>query len=114
MTYDQLMEIGKEKLLTVDTAPEYLPGPLVYVLETSSGNVRTIINDDFRDILDTLAQTKDTAVVKVLAMWKDGGADVPSYAFRKALLALDAANAQTGVLVLTESGYSVRALDTLM
>ena len=114
MTYDQLMDIAKTVLLSVDAASESLPAPLVYVLETSGNQIHTVINDDFQPILNALVQTNDTLVKKVLAMWKDFRIDVPSYAFRKALLKLNIANAQAGIPLMTESGYNISAIETLM
>lgn len=107
MTFDQLMENAVKELQFVDTAPERLPAPLVYVLETAGGEVLTVINDDFQE---ALAALKDSVVTKIVVMWKGGAVDVPSYAFRKALQGLNAANAQAGILVLTDGGYTVRPM----
>lgn len=114
MTYEQLMKIAEETLLTMDTFQERLPAPLVYVLETAGGKICRIVNDDFTASLEELKQTEDTAVTKILAVWKGGAVDVPSYAFRKALLELDAANAQAKVLVATGNGYAVKSLAVMM
>jgi len=114
MQYEQLADIAKEKLLSVNTAPEHLPVPLVYVLETAGGNIQTIINDDFQDVMDLLAREGDTAIVKLVSMWKDGTVDVPSYAFRKALLGLNARNAQTMVLLRTEGGYTEKPIEIMV
>ena len=98
----------------VDTAPESLPAPLVYVLETAAGNVYTIFNNDFQKTLDTLAQAGDTVVTKMVAMWEGECVDVPSYAFRKALLELDDANRQTKVLLRSESGYITKPMGSML
>lgn len=114
MTYERLFELARQELLTMDAAPERLPAPLVYVLETAGGAILRIRNDDFSSALEEMKQTGDTAVSKILAVLKGGTVDVPSYGFRKALLELDGANAGAGVLVLTEGGYVARKLAVLM
>lgn len=114
MRYEQLVCIAKEKLLSVNTVPEHLSAPLVYVLETAGGNIQTVINDGFQDIIDLLAQEKDTVIMKLVSMWKDGTVDVPSYAFRNALLELNTRNAQTRVLLRTEGGYTEKPIEIMM
>ena len=114
MTFEQLLGIAKEALLSVESAPKRLPEPLIYVLETAQNHVYAITNDDYPSVLAEMLQANDTQVSILLAMWKTGGIDVPSYAFCKALLACNAGNAHTEVLVLTEGGYAVRAINTMM
>ena len=114
MTWEQMMEAAEEMLADMDTAPEHLPAPLAYVFETAAGTCCTVRNDDFQDILNGLARSEDTVVVKMVACWKGGWPDVPSYGFRKALLALDPKNRETAVLVRTENGDIARTLELLM
>ena len=92
---EQLAAIATSALVSIDHAPDSLPAPLAYVILTKTGAIHTVINDDFENIIQTLRDTQDTAVQAVLAMWKDGALDLPSYAFRTALLELDHSNAQT-------------------
>ena len=108
MTDVQMMAMAKKDLCLIDAAV------LVYVLETASGNIHTVVNNDFQKTLDTMAQANDTVVTKMVAMWQEGFVDVPSYAFRKALLALDAANKQTEVILRTERGYTTKAIRIMM
>jgi len=95
MTIEQMAALAQTALAPVEHTPDWLPTPLAYVLMTKSGAVHTVINDDFDSTVQSLRESGDTAVQKVLAMWKDGWADLPSYAFRTALLELDPANAET-------------------
>ena len=98
MTTEQLVLLAKQALAPIDHAPERLPAPLVYVLVTKSGAVYTAVNDEFSDVIQVLRDKRDTEVEAVLTMWKDGIPDLPSYAFRTALLELDTANAETELL----------------
>lgn len=95
MTLEQLALLAEQALAPVEHTPDRLPCPLAYVLVTGSGAVHTVINDDFGSTIQSLRESGDTAVQKVLAMWKDGTGDLPSYAFRTALLELDPSNAET-------------------
>lgn len=114
MTDMQMMEMAAKELQMVDTAPENLPAPLVYVLETVAGNIHTVVNNDFQKTLDALAQSGDTVVIQLVAMWKGACVDIPSYAFRKALLELDDANRHTKVLLRSERGYITKPLGIMM
>lgn len=98
MTTEQLVLLAKQALAPVDHAPERLPAPLAYVLVTKSGAVYTVINDEFSDTVQALRDKQDTEVEAVLTMWKGGIPDLPSYAFRTALLELDPRNAETELL----------------
>ena len=108
MTDMQMLEMAKKELCLIDAAV------LVYVLETASGNIHTVVNNDFQKTLDAMAKANDAVVTKMVAMWQEGSVDVPSYAFRKALLALDAANEQTEVILRTERGYTTKAIRIMM
>ena len=114
MTYTQLLKIAEEAIEPMKEYPCTLPGPLVYVLYTRGGNVRTVLNDSFQKELDAMASDGDRVVEKLIAMWKDCGVDLPSFAFRKALLALDAANADAEILIMTDSGFCARYLKKTM
>ena len=108
MTEMQMLDMAKKELCLIDAAV------LVYVLETASGNIHTVVNNDFQKTLDVLTQSDDTMVTKLVAMWKEGSVDVPSYAFRKSLLELDDANRQTKVLLRSESGYIMKTIEIMM
>ena len=108
MTDVQMMAMAKKELCLIDAAV------LVYVLETASGNIHTVVNNDFQKTLDVLTQSDDTMVTKLVAMWKEGCVDVPSYAFRKSLLELDDANRQTKVLLRSENGYITKPIEIMM
>ena len=98
MDLEQLIAIAASALSTVDRAPDRLPAPLAYVLVTKRGAVHTVINDEFSDTVQTLREQQNTEIEAILTMWKDGIPDLPSYAFRTALLELNPANAETELL----------------
>lgn len=98
MTLEQLTDLGTAALTCVDSAPSGLPAPLVYVLLSRNGNAYTIINDEFAPVLQALKANQDTEIRAILTMWKDGGPDLPSYAFRTALLELDPSNSEAELL----------------
>ena len=108
MTLEQLAALAESALSAVEHSPDRLPIPLAYVLVTKRGAVYTVINDEFSDTIQTLLETQDTAIQAVFAMWKDGTPDLPSYAFRTALLELNPANAEA------ELPASRRTLDSTM
>lgn len=95
-----LMELARRALKTVKTVPIGLGTELVYVMESAGGSIYTVINDDFEGLLKQLADSGDTRIVQVLAMFAPGrDVDIPSCRFRKALLALNGANARTEVIL---------------
>lgn len=91
---EAMLETAYETLKPVDTASAW-GQPLVYVMLSSKENLYTAINDDFAGLMRELAERGDTVMKKALAVWKDGGVEIPSYAFRKALLDLNPENAKT-------------------
>lgn len=92
MNLETLAKAASQALEGVEQAPEGLPCPLAYALLTRGGSIHTVLNDRFAPLMDTLGREKDTTVACVLAMWKDGSLDLPSYAFRTALRRLDPLN----------------------
>lgn len=91
---EAMLETAYETLKPVDTASAW-GQPLVYVMLSSKGKAYTVINDDLAGLMKELAESGDTVMKKALAVWKDSGVEMPSYAFRKALLALNPENAKT-------------------
>ena len=47
-------------------------------------------------------------------MWHDGGIDIPSFAFRDALLAVDSKNLSTQMLLNGFEGYVVKTVKVTM
>ena len=66
------------------------------------------------DLLDALKAAGDTEIRYVLCVWQDGGIDIPSYAFRKMLTALDPKNTEARLFVMTAGGISAVKVSTTM
>ena len=114
MAFEDLIVLARQALAPVEEVPAQLPEPLVYVVLSAGGNVYTAINDRFDDAIRALQADRDTAVLKILTMWKSGAIDLPSYAFRSALLELNAANSNTELLVQGAAGRFVKKLGNTM
>lgn len=71
----------------------------------SDGRVWTVLND--------APWTGDAVITKVVAMWKEGHVEIPSYAFRKALVEANARNAEAEVLLNTDIGLRTRKMGEL-
>ncbi len=111
MTYEELLEVGNRALKDAPPPPahkSYLPCPVVYVVETRGGNVHTVINDEFDDLLDTLRAEGDTAVAFLFALFKENAPDIPSFDFHMALFRLDPENRSAQWLLPGPDGQPAR------
>ena len=59
-------------------------------------------------------KTGDSKIEKLICMWHDGGIDIPSFAFRDALLAVDSKNLSTQMLLNGFEGYVVKTVKVTM
>lgn len=91
----------------------------VIVAQTSGGNmVTTVVSDatdsedaDMRGFLDALSESGDTELVRLVCMWRlDNWLDLPSYAFRERLCALNPANSDTQMLLAGERSCIVKRI----
>ena len=64
--------------------------------------------------LEKIKKSGDTEIGCVLCMWQDHGIDIPSYAFRESLCALDPKNSESLMFVMTADGVSAVKMSTLM
>ncbi len=62
----------------------------------------------------TALAAANAPVGRILCLWITDGVDLPSYAFRKALTALNAANGESEILLLGEHGLNTRTLASTM
>lgn len=111
MTHEELMSLANEALKAAPEPPahkSFLPGPVVYVVETKGGKVHTVINDEFDGLIDTLRSEGDTAVTTLFAMFQENEFEIPSFAFHKALLQLDPENRNAEWLAHGPDGGLVR------
>ena len=108
--FEQLLQIAKENLTTLNETVDGLPAPQVTVLLTANDTVYIAVNDVDGTICETLVKNQDTKVVCMLTMWKDGGVDLSSYRFRTALVNMDERNTDTAMILQGENGLHTKAL----
>lgn len=89
----------------------------VNVVRTEKGNVYSVALPDainaqkeLEGFFGMLRERDDRRVSYVVAMWSTGGAEIPSYAFRKGLLELDAGNGETLMLLAEAPDLYYKAL----
>ena len=112
--FDELFAIAKAELVELDERVEGLPNPQVIVLLTDSNRFYVAVNDIDGIICEKLKQENDTTVLTILAMWKDGSVDVPSFAFRNTLVQMDERNLKAGILLNGIDGIHIRTLVTTL
>ena len=97
--FNELFNIAKNKLASIDEIPNGLPDAQVTVILTENGNLYTSVNDIEGLICKELQINKDTKIIRMLTMWKSGDIDLASIKFRKALVELDEENVNTDVIL---------------
>lgn len=83
----------------------------VIVLHSASGQIHYRVVADAlaeahteeRELIENAREDAQGRVEHILCMWHDGSIDLPSYAFRKALLSLNGENAWTQIFLLGEN-----------
>lgn len=92
MTFEEMIHLAKEKVAFLETHPADLPVPQVSVFETTSGNIYISDNNTFPEEFVT---QNDTAVTKMVTVWKGGHLDLASGKVREELVSLNPQNAET-------------------
>ena len=108
--FNQLLQIAKEKLVTVDETLDGLPAPQVTVLLTANDTIYTAVNDVDGIICEKMVKNQDTKVVGMLTLWKNGGVDLSSHRFRVALVDMNECNTDTAIILQGENGLHTKAL----
>ena len=112
--YEKLFELAQKSLENLEQKIEGLPAPQVTVLLTDLDHYYVAVNDVDGAICETLKQAKDTKVLRMLTMWKDGCIDLPSMKFRQALVRMDECNRNTEMILQGASGLIIkRVADTV-
>ena len=102
---------------------EELDDGVVVVLLTAGGAVDSMVFEDLssaieaEDALKFLLEKKkngDARIERLICMWHDGGVDIPSFAFREALLTIERANGHAQVLMNGLNGYIVKTVKATM
>jgi len=113
--FEELIAIAKDRLAELNETIDGMPAPEVTVLLTDRNKIYVAANDFDGAICEELKRVGDTKIVRMVSMWKAKYCvDLPSMAFRKALIALDADNTNTEIILLGMDGYHVRKLATTM
>ena len=108
------MNLAKETLFSLKESFVGIPAPQVSVIYTDKNNTYIAKNDIDGSICDQLISNDDTRIVKLLTMWKNGQVDVPSFAFRKAIIEMNTANKDTDILLQGSEGFIVKKLSQTM
>ena len=88
----KMLAIAKERLKELENDSD-LPEAQVCVLITSKGQIALVENNDYASVIEVLTKEKDCVIKQMVAVWKSGGIEIPSYALRKAFYQADAKNA---------------------
>ena len=112
--FEEMIRIAKNKLTDVNETANGLPSPQVTVLLSNNYNTYVAVNDVDGTICEELKRDKNTKIVKMLTMWKNGGIDLPSFAFRKALINMDEDNNNTDMILQGKEGYLIKKLAVTM
>ena len=97
-------------------------GDVVVVL-TTTGTVDSISFPDLKSSIEAegamkvlldMKKNEDAKIERLICMWHDGCVDVPSFAFREALLSIDSANLSTQMLLNGLTGYIVKTVKATM
>jgi hypothetical protein len=107
--FEKLYQIATEQLAKTDVAVG-LPCPQVTVLVTEKENIYVAINDVKGEICKQLQEKNHTKIVKILTVWKNGEIDLPSLAFRQALLLMDSDNGKAKIYLQGVDGYITKTL----
>ncbi len=113
MTTD-MFAIANAELANLNEKIERLPAPQVIVLLTDKNHFYVAVNDVDGTICEAMKREKDTKVVRILAMWKDGSIDLPTFDFRKALVRMDERNLKAGILLNGINGIHIRTLESTL
>lgn len=110
---DEMIGLALRRLVDMDVCPAGLPAPQVTVLLSRQGNTYVTENDIDGVICARLKEKNDTQILKSLTVWKGGQIDLPSYPFRRALLALDERNCDTELFLQGKDGVITKKLSLI-
>ena len=113
--FHQLVEEARKQI------PIHPEAEQVAVLRTKKNQVYCLALPDavnaqkeLEGFFGMLREKDDCRVSHVVAMWSTGGAEIPSFAFRKGLLELDAANGETLLLLAQKPSLLYKTLQWSM
>lgn len=108
--YEEMIAMAKARLDSLTEKVDCLPSPQVTVLLTGNDRIYLAVNDTDGRICGALQSNCDTKIAGMVTVWKDGGVDLPSIRFRKALLEMDGHNRDTQMLLQGGNGYILKKI----
>lgn len=93
------------------------------VMLTAKGSVVCVPFEDLSFALDAeraikalleIKKNEDAKIDRLICMWHDGSIDLPSFAFREALLSVERTNLSTQILLNGSTGYIVKTVRATM
>ena len=112
--FEEMLNIARNKLESINEIVDGLPAPQVTVLLSDNNTLSVAVNDVEGAICEELKRDKNTKIIQMLTMWKDGGIDLSSYNFRKALVDMDEENNNTDILLQGKEGHMIKKLAVTM
>ncbi len=106
----ELLEIGKRAF----TDEKTLKALQVTVLWTSNHRFYTAIDDLSGAICEELALKKDTRILKLITIWKNGQIDLPSLRFRQRMIALNENNKDAEMILQGKDGCIIKKISQTM
>ena len=108
--FEEMFNIARNKLENINEVVEGLPAPQVTVLLSDNNTIYVAVNDGDGTICKKLKNADDTKIIRMLTMWKDGGIDLSSINFRKALIKMDEENNNTDIILQGKGSYLIKKL----
>ena len=106
----ELLEIAKRAFMD----EKALKASQVTVLWTSNHRFYTAIDDLSGAICEELELKKDTRILKLITVWKNGQLDLPSYQLRQALIQLNENNKDADIILQGMDGYIIKKISQTM
>ena len=109
--FEEMFNVARNKVANINAEIiDGLPAPQVTVLYTNKDNIYIAVNDVDGLICEELKNADDTKIIRMLTMWKDGGIDLSSINFRKALIKMDEENNNTDIILQGKGSYLIKKL----
>lgn len=117
-----VFEHMKETAMELLSNAEKIQYTQAIVLLSAAGNeysaiIKNALSEEKTDeasLLRKMKEAKDDEICCVLCMWQDKCIDIPSFAFRKLLFALNPKNSEASLFVMTADGVSEIKLSSTM
>ena len=108
--FEEMFNVARNKIANINEIIDGLPVPQVTVLLTDNNNIYIAVNDVDGLICKKMKNAKDTKIVRMLTMWKDGKIDLSSIKFRNALIEMNDQNSNTDIILQGKEDYLIKKL----